>query len=146
MVCMLRRNGVEISEKLKCEKKRLFRKVSKHCKCVIHSVRNVGNDGLNFVCYRLHGADHRSRNFGKAKMYNTNCNLEKFQNTVNVICSVRNVGNHGLNCVCHSFHGAHHRSRNFVKAKMCKTNCNFEKFENTVNLINTVCAKLETMV
>ena len=53
-----------------------FRKVSKQCKCYIHNVRNVGNDGLNFVCYRLHGADHRSRNFGKAKMWKKKWNLE----------------------------------------------------------------------
>ena len=51
-------------------------------------MRKVENDDLNYVCHSYHDAHHRSRNFVKAKMCKTNCNVEKFENTVNVIYTV----------------------------------------------------------
>ena len=54
----------------------------------MHYVRNVGNDDLNYVGHSEHDAHHRSRNFEKVKMCKTNCNLEKFENTINLIYSV----------------------------------------------------------
>ena len=42
-------------------------------------------------------------------MCKTNCNFEKFENTVNLIKhSVRKVGNDGLNCRCYGLHGVDH--------------------------------------
>ena len=41
-----------------------------------------------YVCHSYHDAHHRSRNFVKAKMFKTNCNIEKFENTVNFIYTV----------------------------------------------------------
>ena len=66
------------------QNKHLFRKLWKYCKSHKHSVRNVGNDDLNYVCYSWHDAPHRSWNFEYAKMCKTNSNFEKFQNTVNL--------------------------------------------------------------
>ena len=54
----------------------------------MRSVRNVGNDSLNYVCYSLHGGHHWGRNFVKAKMRKTNNNFETFQNTVKLISTV----------------------------------------------------------
>ena len=70
------------------QNKQQLRKVSKYCKSVIHSVRNVGNDDLNNIHHSWHGAYHWSRNFVKAKMWITNSNFEHFQNTVKVIYTV----------------------------------------------------------
>ena len=84
----MRITGVDISNQPKCENKQQFRKVWKHCKSNLHSVSNVGNDDLNNVHHSFHGAHHRSRNFVKAKMCKTNCNLEKFQNALNLIYTV----------------------------------------------------------
>ena len=86
---MVRITGIEISRKPKCAKKKLqLRNLGKHCKSDIHLVPNVGKDDLNYVCHISHDAHHRSRNFEKVKMCNTNCNLEKFENTVNLIYTV----------------------------------------------------------
>ena len=138
--------GLDISKWSKCEKKKLqFPKVWKHSKSYIHSVRHVGNDDLNYVCYSWHDAHHRSSNHQKIKMCKTNGKFGKFENTVNLIYTVRHVGN-DLNYDCHSKHDAHRRSSNHQKVKMCKTNCKFEKFENTVNLIYTVCAMSDMMI
>ena len=79
-------------------------------------------------------------------MCKTNSNIERFENTLNLIYIVRNIGNDDLNIVCHSWHGEQNRSRNFVKAKMCKTNSNFEKIQNAVNLLNTVYGVLEMLM
>ena len=35
----------------------------------MHSVRNVGNDNLNYVCYSWHVAHDRSRNFELKMMF-----------------------------------------------------------------------------
>ena len=51
----------------------------------MHSVRNVGNDHLNYVCYSSHVAHDRSRNFEYAKMCKRNSYFENFENTVNLI-------------------------------------------------------------
>ena len=51
----------------------------------MHSVRNVGNEDLNYVWYSWHDAPHRSRNFEYAKMCKTNSIFENFENTVNLI-------------------------------------------------------------
>ena len=51
-------------------------------------MRKFANDDLNYVCHSYHDAHHRSRNFVKAKMCKKNCNIEKFENTVNVIYTV----------------------------------------------------------
>ena len=48
---MMRITGVEISKKSKRAKQTADRKVLKHCKSYIHSVRHVGNDDLNYVCH-----------------------------------------------------------------------------------------------
>ena len=45
----------------------------------------VENDDVNFIWHSEHGAHHGSRNFVKAKICKTNCNFEKFENTVNLI-------------------------------------------------------------
>ena len=128
------------------QNKQQCRKVSKRCKSDIQGLRSVGNVDVNYVWHSEHGAHHRSRNFVKAKMCKTNSNIERFENTLNLIYIVRNIGNDDLNIVCHSWHGAHHRSRNFVKAKMCKTKSNFEKFQKPVNLIYTVYGVLEMLM
>ena len=89
IVSMVRIAGIEISRNPKCAKKKLqLRNLGKHCKSDIHLVPNVGKDDLNYVCHISHDAHHRSRNFEKVKMCNTNCNLEKFENTVNLIYPV----------------------------------------------------------
>ena len=49
---IIRITGIDISKKPKCAKKNQpFRKVWKHCKSLIQSVRSVGNDDLNYVCH-----------------------------------------------------------------------------------------------
>ena len=123
-----------------------FRKVSKHFKDDVHSVRHVCNNDLNSACHSLHGAHHRSTNFEKPKMCKRNCNFEKFQNSINVIYTVRHIRNNALKSFCHSLHGAHHSTTNVEKATMCKTNCNFQKFQNTLNMMYTVCAMSEKMI
>ena len=55
---------------------------------MIYSVRNVDNDGLNYVHHSWHGGHHRSRTFVKAKMFKANCNFERLQKNVNVIDTV----------------------------------------------------------
>ena len=45
------------------QNKQQFRKLWKYCKSHKHSVRNIGNDDLNYVWYSYHDAPHRSRNF-----------------------------------------------------------------------------------
>ena len=85
MVCI---TGVEISSELKCAKQTAISRTSKHFKCDIHRVRNVENDGLNYVHHWKHGGHHQSRNFVKVKMCKRNWNLETFQNTVNAIYTV----------------------------------------------------------
>ena len=77
--------GVEISKKSNCEKQPAISKSLKYCKSYIHCVRHVGNDDLYHVCHREHDANHRSRNFNKVTMCKTNCELEKFENIVNLI-------------------------------------------------------------
>ena len=129
-----------------CRNKLQFLRVWKHCKSYLHSECNGRNDDLNKVHNNWNGAHHRSRNFVKAKMFKTNSNIERFENTLNLIYIVRNIGNDDLNIVYYSWHGAHHRSRNFVKAKMWKTKSNFEKFQNAVNLIYTVYGVLEMLM
>ena len=54
----------------------------------MHSVRNVGNDYLNYFYHTYRAGHHRSRNFVIAKMCKTNSNFETFENTVNVIYTV----------------------------------------------------------
>ena len=79
-------SGVQISKTTKCAKQTAISKTfTKYCKSHKHSVRKVGNDDLNYVCYSLHDAPHRSRNFEYAKMCKTNSNFENFENTVNLI-------------------------------------------------------------
>ena len=65
-----------------------FEKLEKGFRCDIHSVRNVGNDDLNYVSHRQHDAHHQGRNFVKAKMCKIYSNFEKFQNAVNLIYTV----------------------------------------------------------
>ena len=60
----------------------------KHWKCHTHSVRNVGNDDLNFYCYSSYGTNHGCTNFVKGKMCKTHCSFEKFEITVNGIYTV----------------------------------------------------------
>ena len=48
---MVRISGVQISKKQNVQNKQLFRKLWICCKSDLHSVRNVGNDDLNYVCY-----------------------------------------------------------------------------------------------
>ena len=45
---MLLMTGVEISNKQQCAKQTAISKIWKHCKSHIQSVRNVGNDYLNY--------------------------------------------------------------------------------------------------
>ena len=79
IVSMMRITGVEISKQSKLSKQASNKKVLKHCKSYIHSVRHVGNDDLNRVCYSLHDAHHRSRNFEKVKMWKTNSKSKSFK-------------------------------------------------------------------
>ena len=99
MVSMMRINAVEISKKSKCAKKLQFRK---HWKCHTHSVRNVGNDDLNFDCYSWYGTNHGSRNFVKGKKCAKQTAVSKsfkcFKSDIHI---VRHVGNDDLNYVCH---------------------------------------------
>ena len=51
IVSMMRITEVEISKKSKGAKQTGNRKVIRHCKSYIRSVRNVRNDDLNYVCH-----------------------------------------------------------------------------------------------
>ena len=44
-------SGVQISKQQNVQNKELFRKLWKYIESHKHSVRNVGNDDLNYVCY-----------------------------------------------------------------------------------------------
>ena len=81
----MRMIGVEILKKSNCEKQPAISKSLKYFKSYIHCVRHVGNYDLYHVCHREHDANHRSRNFNKVTMCKTNCELEKFENIVNLI-------------------------------------------------------------
>ena len=80
----MRLTGVEISNKPKnVQNKQEFRKLWKHCKSHIHTVRNVGNDDLKNVYH-----SQRISNFENNKMCKTNRYFENFENTVNLINTV----------------------------------------------------------
>ena len=49
IVKVVRISGVQISKKAKCAKQTAISNIWKYCKSHIHSVRNVGNDDLNYV-------------------------------------------------------------------------------------------------
>ena len=51
MVGMMRINAVEISKKSKCPKLTAISKSFERFKPDMHSVRNVGNDDLNYICH-----------------------------------------------------------------------------------------------
>ena len=63
IVNMLLMTGVEISMSQNVQNKHQFRKVSKHCKSQIHTVRSVWNDDLNNVHHSKDGENQRSSNF-----------------------------------------------------------------------------------
>ena len=80
-------------------------------------------------------------------MCGTNCNFEKFENTVNLIYTVCAI----LEMMMYTMFAMGSMMRITAveiskKVTIFKTNCKLEKFENTVNPIYTVCAMSEMMI